>query len=125
MNVNVAYYPFDKQTITMQYGIEGDDSVAKLALSKRFGGHSIWCQDNVAAGLLRCKGNHSVCWKDTLNTAVWSTGSYTTVTHSMTMTRIWTPYFLTWILPMQVIWFISYSTYFQDPIGEGGRDEIS
>ena len=35
------------------------------------------------------------------------------------------PFFFAWFIPMQLIWLISYTTYFQDPQGDAGRDGIT
>ena len=32
---------------------------------------------------------------------------------------------MTWFIPLQIIWFIAFLTYYQDPEGNGGRDGIT
>jgi hypothetical protein len=54
-----------------------------------------------------------------------STGKYHVMVFSIVMERFWVTYVFAWFLPMQMIWLVAYSTYFQDPEGNAGRDGIS
>ena len=52
-------------------------------------------------------------------------GAYRVLAFSVVMERFYMPFFFAWFIPMQLIWLISYTTYFQDPQGDAGRDGIT
>jgi hypothetical protein len=126
---NVKWYPFDRQTFILKMGSEHHLGEVSTTFSKRYWGGPIWTDRSPESGDLKCRGTSSDCVRYLKKKKKYGLGKEDDafcerIYFYLDVGRNSNSYLLVWFVPLQLIIMISCSTFWQDPVGSGGRDGI-
>merc|ERR1711871_17027 len=125
---DVSFFPFDVQMFQIKFGQTNHMGGVTPRFGTRFGGGPLWLPpQGLTASGLKCGSDNATrdCVVVERTTASFQSGSYAFLNFKFYLKRNWESYIMTLLIPLQVIWAIAYTTYWQDPEGNGGRDGIS
>merc|ERR1711871_18645 len=125
---DARYFPFDVQKFSVKINPEMNHDEMKLQLGTRFNNGPLFFKSGLEAGSLMCPAGkeYSQCSRVHEKEAHYQSGAYTYLYFDFYLQRMYWAYVLTWFVPLQLLWVISYLTYYQDPSnGDSGRDGIT
>jgi hypothetical protein len=123
---NPRFFPFDRQLFKIKIYSNEPQHAIIFVPETRYKGGALNIAKSFTSGSLYCPHPDAInCTSIMVRTKMWGSGPFSELSIFFMLKRNWTGFFFCWIVPLNVIWLISLTTYWMDPEGNGGRDGVT